>query len=127
MKKLLVFIGCLALVSLVNCNKSKYTLTLALDNSSGNGYTAYSKLVTEGGDENSTAEYSGKAIFSGNYAAIIIEDIEEATYTLYTFIDDNNHITDPNNPKPDTGDPYNSQTIIMEDDITLPISSWTDH
>jgi hypothetical protein len=112
MKKLLVFIGCLALVSLVNCNKSKYTLTLALDNSSGNGYTA---------------EYSGKAIFSGNYAAIIIEDIEEATYTLYTFIDDNNHITDPNNPKPDTGDPYNSQTIIMEDDITLPISSWTDH
>jgi hypothetical protein len=127
MKKLLVFIGCLALISLVNCNKDKYTLTLVLNNTSGvSGDTAYTKLVTPGGNENSTAEYSGSSIFVSNYATIIIEDIEDATYTLYTFIDEDGNCN-VSDPKPDSGDPFNSQTIIMEDDVNLPISSWANY
>ena len=73
MKKLLVIIGCMAFLSLVNCNKPEYTLTLLLNYSSvSDGDKAYAKLVAEGGDYDAEAEYSGMRTFiavicSNNY------------------------------------------------------------
>jgi hypothetical protein len=126
MKKLLLFICCLALVSLVNCNKDKYTLTIALNDSATSGnYTAYAKLVGQGDADTATAKYSGSGNTINGAGTITIEDIEEDTYTWYIFIDS----TTPNGATVDTGDrAAGGLDIEINDDMPLSVTSgWTNH
>ncbi|MFH0975118.1 MAG: hypothetical protein V1874_04965 [Spirochaetota bacterium] len=131
MKKLLLFICCMALVSFVNCNKDTYTLTVYISSTVGTNYTAYAKLVSEGGSENTAPEYSGSsALISPGVATITIDDIEDNTYTLYTFLDNNTTgQADPANPVAESGDYesnfYYGASITMDDDAVITASNWT--
>jgi hypothetical protein len=127
-KKLLVFIGCLALVSLVNCNqKEKYTLTFKLHDTSISGiHMAYAKLVLIYGNETDQALYSGSSSFSSNTGIIIINDIEENedySYAYYVFIDTDDSSFGSTNPVSETGDRIAHSFIDMDDDYTITIDS----
>jgi hypothetical protein len=90
MKKLLLVVCCLALVSFVSCkdDDKKYKITVHLNKNGVDGRTAYAKIGADGASINaSTAEYSGSAVFIGTQATLTIDDIEEGTYSAYIFID----------------------------------------
>ncbi|MBN2041141.1 MAG: hypothetical protein JW864_13950 [Spirochaetes bacterium] len=126
MKKLLLFLFFAAIISFIACGEEeKYKVTLVVEKDEvTTDCTVYAKAclgANQGID--CEAEYSTSAAFTNGSATIVIEDVEEDTYTAGLFIDVNGNGAETLTP--DCPDDYAIaiESITVDDDINETIES----
>ena len=125
MKQLMIIVACVALVSFVNCSKTKLTFQLHDEGTIEGNYTAYAKLVDQGGDETDTAKYSGLCSYVRGEGSMVIDDVAKGNYTWYVFIDKESPYSENPSSKDRTA---GGEAVKIDKDMTIIVNDgWGDY